>query len=256
MHRHEHSLIFPLFVALVIWNIISSITNDTFWSLVLCLFGFTLWCKNFSQEARAAKQERNRRAALKESLDKSEKAEVVKYPADQPKTTGNIDRPDGEWREADFWDFLKKCDHRGKFYSKTKRLYIISSFGAYVEKYTYQGQIYDQSKLPHPKGDIFNAICLELIHNDYPERQEALLTGIALLSFFQEDFGENVDLSVLDISAFAREDTQNYIEKYRKFFKMAEDEYKIMNTQVSQAIEFGRIMPAAFKKQFFDKLGS
>ena len=134
---------------------------------------------------------------------------------------------------------------------------ITCGFGKYLaEREMSLALFHDQSKLPHPKEVIFNAICLELMRDPDPKHQEALLCVIISLAEFQPDVGEEPFFkSQDDLAKEEKQEALAYLERQEirsaKFDKLFEDDYKAMEAEAQKAIEIGRLMSPEIKKQLF-----
>lgn len=135
---------------------------------------------------------------------------------------------------------------------------VISDYGQFLEHHPTVGEIRDASDLPHPKEEILDAICLELVQEDDEQRREALKVAALSLADFQAGVGaeplrmlgidtddlfqapKNDDELRLMAERIASNPTQ---EKYETFSAMANEEITAIQAKLLAAEQMRQRMP-------------
>jgi hypothetical protein len=146
-----------------------------------------------------------------------------------------------------------------------ERIRIVTDYGAFIERNPGHGgaQIWDVKVLPHPKEEILDAICLEIVREQDVTRIEALKVCALFLADYQPDVGKRpismlgVDLSVDaasmgldDIKALASKIANNPDRgRFDMFRKTADEDSNRILAKLSAAELLGREMPEEKKRE-------
>lgn len=145
-----------------------------------------------------------------------------------------------------------------------RRLEVISDYGEFLEHNPTAGEIRDAKDLPHPKEEILDAICLELVREEDDSRHEALKVGALTLADFQAGVGTE-PLSMLGVSIeemasppesdealralAARMANNPNRERYETFKALADEESATIQAKLAAAEQLRQQMPEDKKRE-------
>ena len=148
-----------------------------------------------------------------------------------------------------------------------RRRNMLADFGQFMDEHAGDTFIYDESKLPHSKSALFDAICVELIRDADPRSQDLLRTGIEMLAAFQPGVGDEplwphgIDARRFKLTARhqeLREEARRMLEhakgqkaRWEKFNNLFEADRSAMASKAANAIEIGRLMSPKIKRALF-----
>tara|TARA_R110002072_G_C7855126_1_gene525999 strand:- start:337 stop:1047 length:711 start_codon:yes stop_codon:yes gene_type:complete len=145
-----------------------------------------------------------------------------------------------------------------------QRVKVISDYGQFLEHNPTAGEIRDATDLPHPKEEILDAICLELVREGDDNRREALKVGALTLAYFQAGVGTE-PLSMLGVSVdemanppesddalralAARMANNPNRERYETFEALADEESTTIQAKLAAAEQLRQQMPEDKKRE-------
>ncbi len=138
---------------------------------------------------------------------------------------------------------------------------MVPDFGAFLQEARFGlTDICDQSILPHPKGELLDALCLEISRTDDAVEREALKAGAIMLANYQPGVGAplkqlGVDLAALD-AANPRELAHKIANnpaagRWAAFNEKVEAELITIQAKIAAASHLAEMMTPEKKREVF-----